>query len=245
MSPAGNRKYFTGPEGVRVPAVTSDEMREVDRVAVQEKGPNLYQMMENAGRNLASLAIELLGSNWRVASYLVLAGASGNGGGGISAARHLANRGLQVRLCLAEPERLGEVPAFQRRIFQSTSGLEIPATNLKNERADIVLDALIGYGLKSFATGSAAKLIDWANTSGKPILALDVPSGTDATTGDAPGSAIKAKWTMTLALPKSGLLPLHSGQLFLADIGIPSGTYRRVGLSFTPPFGDKYVVRLF
>ena len=79
---------FVTEHGVDVPAVDSDQMREVDRIAVEETGPNLYQMMENAGRNLASLAIEVLGKAWSEARILVLAGSGGNGGGGICAARH-------------------------------------------------------------------------------------------------------------------------------------------------------------
>src|SRR6516225_7447200 len=110
--------------GMEVPAVTAEQMREVDRVAMQETGPNLFQMMENAGRNLAALSMELLGNGWQQASYLVLAGSGGNGGGGICAARHLANHGCRVSLCLADPEHLGEVPAFQYEVFRSTSGKE-------------------------------------------------------------------------------------------------------------------------
>jgi len=71
-------------------------MMEIDRIAMQETGPNLYQMMENAGRNLCTLTIEKLGRNWNKAKILVLAGTGGNGGGGICAARHLANRGADV-----------------------------------------------------------------------------------------------------------------------------------------------------
>ena len=82
---------FSTPSGVEVPAVTTDQMREIDRIAMEETGPNLFQMMENAGRNLAEMAIECLGANWRQAKIVVLAGTGGNGGGGITAARHLAN----------------------------------------------------------------------------------------------------------------------------------------------------------
>src|SRR5262245_20486308 len=95
--------------GLEVPAVTAEQMREIDRIAIEETGPNLFQMMENAGHNLAALSMELLGNGWQQASYLVLAGSGGNGGGGICAGRHLANHGCRVSLCLADPEQLGEV----------------------------------------------------------------------------------------------------------------------------------------
>ena len=234
---------FVTETGIEVPAVTASEMREVDSIAMEETGPNLFQMMENAGRNLALLAIELLGSKWERAAILVLAGSGGNGGGGICAARHLANRGINVKLCLVEPSRLADVTAFQRKLFHVTSGEEISAANLP-ARADMILDALIGYGLKAAPQGQAAELIRWANRTGAPVLSLDLPSGMDATTGDRPGECIRARWTMTLALPKTGLLPERTGELFLADIGIPEVTYRRLGLNYTSPFGRRFWVRL-
>jgi NAD(P)H-hydrate epimerase len=234
---------FISETGIEVPAVTASEMREVDSIAMEETGPNLFQMMENAGRNLAMLAIELLGSDWGRASIVVLAGRGGNGGGGICAARHLANRGVNVKLCLAEPGRLADVAAFQRKIFHATSGEEINAVNLP-ERADLILDALIGYGLKSAPSGLIASLIHWANRTGAPILSLDVPSGLNATTGDTPGEWIRARWTLTLALPKTGLLPEKTGELFLADIGIPEGAYRKLGLNYIAPFSKRSWVRL-
>lgn len=238
-----NFRFFTAT-GKEVPAITADEMREVDRIATQETGPNLYQMMENAGRNLALLAIELLGENWQKAKIVVLAGSSGNGGGGICAARHLANRDVDVRLCLAQPECLGEVSGWQRKIFQSTRGQEIDRSQLPEERPNLVLDALIGYGLKSAPDAGMAQLIRWANSSLSPILALDLPSGLNATTGETSGTCIAPKWTMTLALPKTGLLPGRTGELYLADIGIPQATYRHLNLKYESPFESRFWVRL-
>jgi NAD(P)H-hydrate epimerase len=236
-------RFFTFA-GIEVPAVTAEQMREIDRIAIEETGPNLYQMMENAGRNLAQLTMEILGKGWGNANVVVLAGTGGNGGGGICAGRHLANRNLHVKLCLTKPERLGEVPAFQRRIFQSTGGKEVNLTELMGDSVDLILDAIIGYSLKAAARGMAADFIHWANDSKVPILSLDVPSGVDSTSGEAPGEFIKPQWTMTLALPKTGLLPQRTGELFLADIGIPAETFRRIGLSYTPPFGEHFLVSL-
>ncbi len=227
-----------------MPSVTAEQMREVDRMALDQTGPNLFQMMEHAGRNLALFAIAVLDDAWYKATIVVLAGRGGNGGGGICAARHLANRGVNVRLCIAEPDRLEEVPAFQRKIFQSTNGQEIAMDSLGGERVDLIIDALIGYGLRAAPRNPVAELIRWANGTGAPILALDVPSGVDATTGHRPGECITPHWTMTLALPKTGLLSQRTGQLFLADIGIPDQTYRRLGLSYVNPFAKGFWVPL-
>ncbi|MGB7484844.1 MAG: NAD(P)H-hydrate epimerase [Phormidesmis sp.] len=241
-------QFFTA-DGKEVPSVTTTQMIEVDRVAVEETGPNLFQMMENAGRNLTLQAISCLGKDWQQANIVVLAGSGGNGGGGICAARHLANRRATVRLCLSSPvEKLKEVTAWQRHIFQSTAGQEISISDLlaADEPVDLVVDALIGYSLRDAPRGPALDLIQWANARDAPVLSLDTPSGVDSTTGETPGEAIAANWTMTLALPKTGLLPAHTGELFLADIGIPAGAYasESLQLDYTPPFGDRYLIPL-
>ncbi|MBI3961410.1 MAG: NAD(P)H-hydrate epimerase [Deinococcus sp.] len=237
------RRFFT-QTGIEVPAVTADQMRAVDRIAIEETGPNLLQMMENAGRSLAQLAIAVLGQGWDKARVVVLAGVGGNGGGGICAARHLANRGANLRLCLAEPDRLRDVPAYQRRIFQFTSGQEVDAARVGEEPVDLILDALIGYSLRSAPRGPVAELIRWANGTHAPILSLDLPSGVDATSGETPGDGIKPQWTLTLALPKTGLSLEKTGNLFLADLGIPIETYHRIGLSYVTPFGNCFWVPL-
>jgi NAD(P)H-hydrate epimerase len=214
-------------------------MRELDRVALEETGPNLFQMMENAGRNLAELSLAVVGSDGRDAGIVVLAGAGGNGGGGICAARHLANRGCRVSLSITETQRLGEVPAFQRRVYACTSGGEAELDELDGVGVGLVIDAVIGYSLGGAPSGRALQFIQWANSSGLPILSLDVPSGVDATTGEVPGESVRADWTMTLALPKTGLRPATAGRLYLADLGIPVDAYKRLGLRYRSPFGPR------
>jgi NAD(P)H-hydrate epimerase len=235
---------FVTDTGVIVSAVSAAEMLEVDRIAVQETGPNLFQMMENAGRNLASFAVECLEGKWKRARVLVLAGPGGNGGGGICAARHLANHGVNVAVCLLAPDKLGQVPAFQRQVYRATAGREIGADELSRERPDLVVDAIFGYSLSGPPRGAALEMILWANGAGAPVLALDIPSGVDATTGETPGECVQARWTMTLALPKTGLVPDLTGEVELADIGIPEGAYRRMGLAYCSPFDHRYRVPL-
>lgn len=238
-------KTFISEAGFEINAISAAQMREVDRVAMDLTGPNIFQMMENAGRNLFSLTVEKLGDGWREARILVLAGTGGNGGGGICAARHLANHGASVRLVFSNPEKLGEVPAFQRKIFQNGGGIEIDRTQLQTERPDLVIDSIIGYSLRSAPSGMAKTLIEWANGQKCPKLSLDVPSGIDATTGETPGAFIKADWTLTLALPKTGLLPALTGGLFLADIGIPAETYRILEIPYQTPFDHRFYLPIW
>jgi NAD(P)H-hydrate epimerase len=238
------KRFFTRANQ-EVPALTTAQMREVDRIAMQETGPNLFQMMENAGRNLAEMALEFLGEEWQQARIVVLAGTGGNGGGGITAARHLANRGARVELCMAIPDKLSEVAAWQRKVFQSTSGKEVQFKSLASKNVGLILDALIGYGLESAPRGIFAELIRWANGTGAPIISLDVPSGMDSTTGQTAGDFIRSSSTMTLALPKVGLAESDIGETVLADIGIPEETYRRIGIAYSSPFGSRFRVSLF
>ncbi len=205
-----------------MPAVTTDQMREVDRLAVEETGLGLLQMMEHAGRNLALQAIDDLGAGWPQAEIVVLAGTGGNGGGGICAARHLANRRARVTLVLSDPTRLSDASRVQHQVYESTPGREVRFEDLDSAPVDLIVDAVIGYSLRGAPRGMAAEMIAWANDSSAPSLALDVPTGIDATSGEAPGIAVRAMSTLTLALPKTGLAPEKSGALVLADIGIPA-----------------------
>lgn len=244
MNSKSSMGHFVAETGVDVPAVSADQMRELDRIATEETGPTLLQMMENAGRNLALLAMELMGPHWRSARVVVLSGSGGNGGGGICAARHLSNHGVSVSLCLAAPDSLSEAAAAQRKIFRFTTGKETNPNGLVNLAPDLIIDALIGYGLKEAPRGTTAELIAWTNDGRIPILSLDVPSGIEATTGQSPGEFIRPTWTMTLALPKLGLLPHNAGQLFLADIGIPIAAFRRLHPDYVSPYGKRFWVSL-
>jgi NAD(P)H-hydrate epimerase len=236
---------FLTEAGVTVPAVDSHQMREIDRLATEELGPNLFQMMENAGRNLALTVIDRLGADWRDRPITVLAGTGGNGGGGICAARHLANRGVEVTLVVSDPDRLGPVPAHQLAVFDATDGRVAESRSMADLEPALIVDALIGYGLGGPPRGSVAEMIQWATESTAPIVSLDVPSGIDSTTGRAPGGRIDAKLTLTLALPKTGLDVAAVGELWLGDIGIPRGVYRRMGIDVPPTlFGAAYRTEL-
>jgi NAD(P)H-hydrate epimerase len=110
-------------------------------------------------------------------------------------------------------------------------------------RSHLVVDALVGYGLNGVPRGRVSSVIDLCNRHAARILSLDVPSGLDGTTGEAPGAVVRPERTLTLALPKTGLREL-AGDLYLADVGIPPEVLEKIGVSFTWPFGERYWVRL-
>jgi len=217
---------FFDDRGRHVPAVDASEMREVDRVAISETGPNLFQMMENAGRNLAEMVRDTFTSDWSERDIVVLAGTGGNGGGGVTAGRHLVNHGGRVTVVVTNEGRMGKVARHQLKIFRAAGG--VVAAEPPDD-AGLVIDALIGYSLAGAPSGRALDLILYAGAQRAPVLSLDIPSGLNATTEETPGAVIQANATMTLALPKIGLCSWLAGDLVLADIGIPALTYRQVG----------------
>lgn len=235
---------FATQSGAVVPAVTADQMREVDRIAVDEFGLGLLQMMENAGRNLAENALNMM--EGATSEVTILAGSGGNGGGGLCCARHLHNRGVHVHIVLDRAEaELHGAASNQLNILREAGVHPVdPATAPEFLRScRLVVDALIGYGLRGAPGGRAAELIALCNQQAGRVLSLDVPSGIDATTGQAHGPVVRADRILTLALPKTGLADTK-GDLFLADIGIPPAVFRRIGLSCESPFGNRYWIRL-
>lgn len=138
-------------------------MRRVDEVAVQEFGIDLLQMMENAGRNLARHAMDMLGSESSKAPILIAAGAGGNGGGGLCCARHLHNRGCSVVILLdRDPDLFQGVPKRQLHILE-TAGIK-PISLERGEElfqsAGLLIDALIGYSLRGAPRDVASRLIE-------------------------------------------------------------------------------------
>lgn len=107
----------------------------------------------------------------------------------------------------------------------------------------LIVDALIGYGLSGDVRSPAAAFIDRINDHSGPVVSLDIPSGVDATTGEPLGAAVLPDRTVTLALPKTGL-DATTGELYLADISIPRTVYERLSIEYERPFGDDDWVRL-
>src|SRR5262249_22102962 len=191
-------RMVTTVAAANVPALTADQMREVDRAMVEDLHIELVQMMENAGRSLAELAI----ARFAPASVTVLAGPGGNGGGGLVAAPHPVDRGCGVSVVLSQPDSMTAVPAHQADILARMGAVMAAAP----APADLVVDALIGYSLRGDPAGRAAELIEWANQQRSPVLALDAPSGRDVTTGIAGRPHLRATATLTLALPMARLI---------------------------------------
>jgi NAD(P)H-hydrate epimerase len=226
--------------------VTADEMRKIDAAAVEDYAIDVLQLMENAGLTTASLAKRMLGGDAGGGRVACLAGKGNNGGDGLVAARHLYNWGADVQVILANrPENLEGTAARQ---LSTTQRMGLKASNNGSSLGsfDLLIDSLLGYNSIGNPREPIAGRIRSANASGVPILAVDLPSGLDPTTGEPNDPCIIAAATITFALPKTGFLNPKAkrfvGQLYLADISVPRAVYKRHRVP--NPFGKETIVRL-
>lgn len=237
-----------------IPFLTKEQMIEVDRAMMDDYKIDLLQMMENAGRNLADVARQrFLSGDPRGKHVVVLAGTGGNGGGALVCARRLHNYGAEVSVYVTKSiKAFSPAAAHQLNILGRMSmPLTVAGIALPPSDVDLIVDGLIGYSLSGAPHGQAANLIRWANGHTAPILALDMPSGVDATNGLVQELAIEAAATMTLALPKEGLRARgkdeYVGELYLADISVPPILYMdpRINLMVGHIFSQSDIVRLW
>jgi ADP-dependent NAD(P)H-hydrate dehydratase / NAD(P)H-hydrate epimerase len=199
--------------------LTAEEMGRADRLAI-EGGVAGATLMENAG---SAVADEVARRYPDAGAVVVLCGPGNNGGDGFVAAGHLQDRGYRVRLGFDGDE--AHLPDDAAAMAKRFTGTRQPLGPELLVDADVVVDALFGAGLGRPIEGKIAGLIENVNASGLPVIAVDVPSGVDGTTGQVRGVAIAAVATVTFFRLKPGhlLLPgrVLCGELRLADIGIP------------------------
>ncbi len=211
--------------------VTGETMAEIDRRTIEEAGIPGAILMEKAGLGVADCAEAMLGPGKD--QVMILCGSGNNGGDGFVAARLLAHRGYLVHVFLVGevPEEEGEAAANYRIL--GNIGLEVIALKddetlwqaIRDREYDLIIDALLGTGLKGEVRGIAGEAISFINSQETPVLSVDIPSGLDSTTGRILGQAVEANVTVTFGLPKIGLQVypgcVYSGKVEIIDIGIP------------------------
>lgn len=222
-----------------VPTVSASQMAEVDRLAIEVYHLDLIQMMENAGSALARVVL----SQRPDGPITVLAGAGGNGGGAMVAARRLVGFGFAVDVVLDRPTNSLRGAAAKQASILTSGGSDLSSQPQVGQPA-LIIDGLVGYGLSGPVRERSAEMIQWANGTGAALISLDIPSGLDATTGESEGVHISPDFTVTVALPKSGMRhPDWPGRSLLADIGIPPALYRdHFGIEISDLFGDGDLV---
>jgi NAD(P)H-hydrate epimerase len=206
-----------------LPALTSAQVKQVDALAGDRFGVAVDWLMEAAG--------------WQVARFCrgrtaVVCGVGNNAGDGLAAARHLYRWGRLSSVSCANADRLRGPAA---RELQALQKLGVPiSSHLDLRDAEVVVDALFGTGLSRPPEGAFAEWIDAINSSGGRVVAVDLPSGLDGDSGVAYAPTVHAHITVTLGLPKPGLLtgdgPSRAGEIWVADIGVPFEAYAAIGI---------------
>lgn len=213
----------------------AEVMRATDRWAIEERGVPSLDLMERAGEGLARVVAEVVPEG-RIA---VVCGKGNNGGDGFVAARHLARAGAEVAAVLvstaSQPatadatrnwNRLDREPRVSR--IHVSTGLELKVLAKDIERASVVVDALLGTGVRGELRDpirSAVELVLAARKARVPIVAVDTPTAVDLTSGDPSSPVVRADLTVTFHRPKSGLRTKRgaalAGKVLVAPIGIP------------------------
>ncbi len=210
--------------------LTNEEMARADALASAAGIPSLT-LMENAGRAVADAAENMMRTRGAVS---VLCGPGNNGGDGFVAARLLKQRGYGVRVYLLghRAQLKGDAAEMAARWDGTVEPLGLGQASFTG--AQLIIDALLGAGLSRPPEGTTASVIAEANAAGVPILAVDVPSGLDGTTGMAPGPVISAQRTITFFRCKPGhvLQPGRRlcGAVYVADIGLPRSVLDEIGV---------------
>jgi len=221
-----------------LPQLTSRQVKEVDALAQERFGISVEWLMEAAG--------------WQVARFCsdasaVVCGVGNNAGDGLAAARHLHRWGKLAAVCCMDAGRLNGAAARELEALLRI-GVHV-SSELRLDGASTVVDAIFGTGLSRQPQGRFAEWIGAINSSRLRVIAVDVPSGLDADSGDAYAPCVEAHTTITLGLPKPGLLkgdgPRLSGEVWVADIGVPLEAYAAIGVAVPRAlFAKGEVVRL-
>ena len=222
-------------------ALTRDQSREVDRIAIDEYGMCGLVLMENAGRGCVDL-LEQLGIAGPV---VILSGKGNNGGDGFVIARHLSIRGYQARVLLVPPadeltgdaatnfEILGLARANIIELADEGGPTALPdALDYATEGCSWLVDCLLGTGATGPPRPPYDTIIDWMNAESARRLAVDVPSGLDCDTGEPAATTVRAEITATFVTTKVGYeqpaAKPYVGEVHVVDIGIPPGLVERI-----------------
>jgi len=234
-------------ENQRIYLFTCDAVRQVDQAAVDEFGLPGLVLMENASRALFDEVIRLLQSQPSSSScVLICCGKGNNGGDGLALARHLSNEGINVEILLTYNPDQGLGPEESATNLHTCQAMKLPihildcsGPNTLQKQLDqltghdLIVDALLGTGSTSAPRPPLDHLITWINDQQTTILAVDIPSGMNGDTGQAPGPCINADVTVSFVGLKTGFFDLdaqeHLGEIVIGDIGVPFALIERYG----------------
>ena len=212
------------------PLYTAEEMRALDAWAIHDEGVPSLQLMERAGAEVVRVVTAMAPDR----PVRIVCGKGNNGGDGLVVARLLAAAGLEAEaLLLADPDELSDDARanFERLAGTRARWRRIEAAGLSEALAgsDVVVDAMLGTGFEGAPRAPLDAAIDAVNAAGAPVIAVDVPSGVNADTGEVEGACVRADVTVTFHAPKVGLCvdpgKTAAGRVEVVAIGIPPAAY--------------------
>ncbi len=219
-----------------LPLVTASEMKEIDRKAVEVFGTPILDLMENAGKGLSEAVLKNYPGTKRIA---IFCGKGNNGGDGLVAARYLSVKSNVVVFLLCRKEEMrGDARAnldkYKGKLFEVTTEEEFKKSISGAAKADIIVDAILGTGLKAELTGQYRSVVEGINNLGKKVVSADVPTGISSDNGQVMGFAVRADLTVTFGLPKVGLYLFpgseYAGRIEVTDIGFPEALISGEGI---------------
>jgi NAD(P)H-hydrate epimerase len=233
-----------------VEVVTGAEMRELERIAIEEIGVPSVVLMENAALRVTERCIDALGKALdgdAKPQVLIVCGPGNNGGDGMAVARILINKGIGVSVVFTgdinavkgdAAAYLGIIQKLGIRIETISPDGPFPDITSVFETCDLIVDAMLGTGLSRVVSGNYKRMIEMINErgarSGKRVISVDIPSGVHADTGRIMGCAVEAAETVTFAYPKAGLLACPgagcAGKVYVEDISIPPALINRINV---------------
>jgi len=216
------------------PLPDAETMRGVDRWAIERQGVSGLELMERAGMGVAR-AVEVHACDGPVA---VVCGKGNNGGDGLVVARLLRDSGREVTvICVASPDEFAGDAAANLARLPGDAPVSLAQGAAAIGRVNVIVDALLGTGFVGEPHGSVGEAIALVNAAGAAVVAVDVPSGVDASTGVVSGEAVRADVTATFHASKPGLWIMpgkrHAGEVRTIDIGIPRGAPMRATIGLT------------
>jgi len=223
------RLFVVVYDGRVMQPLTREQIREIDRRAIEDYGMAGVVLMENAGRNAAELIRASIKQTDQPAAVCILCGRGNNGGDGFVIARHLCNTGSSVEIILcADSAKLAPDAKVNHDIARK---MEIPIRPFAEaeaaacvSRAQVVIDSLLGTGFSGEVRPPLDRAIELINSADHALkIAIDVPSGLDCNTGQPAAATVRADLTITFVAPKTGFARAaeFTGQVLTADIGAP------------------------
>ena len=220
--------------------VTSETMRAIDSECIDKLGIPGLKLMENAGVGTVRFIERELGPQ-KDRTVTVVCGKGNNGGDGFVIARELRRSGASVSVYLVghRDDVSGDARTNLGRlglenVVELSDGRSIAGFVEVMTKSDFIVDAVFGTGFNGVPRGLSGTVIGQMNACGRPVLAVDVPSGLNATTGIAEGECVNAAWTCTMGLSKRGFYIDHGracvGKLHVVDIGVPAKAIEAVGV---------------